>query len=482
MNIELVSVGVMVLHLALCPYTKVEESFNMQAMHDVLYHRFAIDKYDHLEFPGVVPRTFIGPLVISGVSSPIVFVSSLLGLSKFMSQLIVRCCIGMFVLSGLWAFADAIQKRFGPDVKKWLMVVTLTQFHFMFYMTRPLSNTFGLILALRSMSYWLRNKYAQFMWTSAAACLLFRSELYLFLGLIAITEMLSWRLSIVTVIKHGLIATAVLLPMTIAIDSFFWQRLLWPEGEVWWFNIVLNKSAQWGTSPFLWYFYSVLPRGLAATLLLIPIGLYLNPKLRTLLLPSLGFVFLYSFLPHKELRFIIYVFPILNTAAACAISSLWNNRHKSMVRWILGLGSIVLLLVNICVTGVLVNVSRQNYPGGQAMKLFHEIEKNNTDVKLHIDVASAQTGVTRFTQLNDNWLYSKLEELSPGGPEMLSFTHLFIEADSTEDKHLSPYQNTHNILSKIEGYSHLALEFKGFPTLPLRIHLAPKIFILKRKS
>lgn len=86
------------------------------------------------------------------------------------------------------------------------------------------------------------------------------------------------------------------------------------------FNIVHNKSHLWGIKPFLWYFYAVLPNIFFTSTVFIP--LILIPKFSSkFVFVSFLFIFLYSFLPHKELRFIIYAVPLLNFAISQSIVS-----------------------------------------------------------------------------------------------------------------------------------------------------------------
>lgn len=153
----------------------------------------------------------------------------------------------------------------------------------------------------------------------------------------------------------------------------------------------------------MWYFYSALPRSLLSTLFLIPIGLWLNRRLRTLFFCSFLFVSLYSFLPHKELRFVIYVIPVFNIVGAGACDIIWKNRGKSFVSSLLSVGILFHLVLNGVISTGFVFVSRQNYPGGTALMELHQMESPLAPVNVHIDVHSAQTGISRFTQIRNHW-------------------------------------------------------------------------------
>ena len=58
----------------------------------------------------------------------------------------VRASLGLYVLLGFYTFSGAVQEKFGSAVKKWLILITISQFHFMFYCSRPLPNIFALVL------------------------------------------------------------------------------------------------------------------------------------------------------------------------------------------------------------------------------------------------------------------------------------------------------------------------------------------------
>nr|XP_014090696.1 probable Dol-P-Man:Man(7)GlcNAc(2)-PP-Dol alpha-1,6-mannosyltransferase [Bactrocera oleae]XP_036212819.1 probable Dol-P-Man:Man(7)GlcNAc(2)-PP-Dol alpha-1,6-mannosyltransferase [Bactrocera oleae] len=466
-------------HLFYTPFTKVEESFNLQAMHDILYLRQNFTQYDHHDFPGVVPRTFLGPLVISILSTPFVILFETLSMNKFWTQYVVRLVLTAVVTASWHNFRRVITKQFGTDVRLWFTIITLTQFHFIFYMSRPLPNVIALPVVLYALAFWLQGQTKPFIICSGIAILIFRSELLIFLGLLLSYDVIFRKVTISSVIKIALPAGLAILVTTIVLDSFFWRRFLWPEGEVLWYNTILNKSSDWGISPFLWYFYSAFPRALGASVVLMPIGIFLERRIRPLVLAALAFVLIYSILPHKELRFIVYVFPVLNLAAACACSRFWLNSGKSVWHQILAFCAGAHLLINILITVFLLVVSSTNYPGGVALTRLHRLEAQTPNASVHIANLAAQSGVSRFLQIRDDWHYCKNESITYDAEQTRYYTHLLVEAKNKNNVQLwSTLQKEFEIVEFVDCFNNIGIQYSSL--VPIRIKTKPCLAILKR--
>jgi alpha-1,6-mannosyltransferase len=275
---ELLLLLVIVIYALLCPYTKVEESFNTQAMHDLLFHGSDVAKYDHLQFPGVVPRTFLGPLVVAAVASPFQWLLGSAGgtdapSSKVQSLYLVRCVLGTLVWLAFREFKKAVSRKFGADTGHCMVLVTCCQFHFAFYASRPLPNIFALTLILLAYSFWLEERFGRLIFSLAFAAVVFRCDVLVLGAPIGLTLLFTGKIDFLSALSTGVQAVVFSLALSVAVDSYFWRRCLWAEGEVFWFNTVLNKSSEWGVMPAHWYFTSAIPRAVLATIVLLPFAL-----------------------------------------------------------------------------------------------------------------------------------------------------------------------------------------------------------------
>jgi len=330
------------------------------------------------------------------------------------------------------------------------------------------------------------------------AAVVFRCDVIILALPVGASLLYEQRVTFRNLLVVGIAASLLSLGATVLYDSYFWRKWLWPEGIVLFFNTVENKSSEWGVHHPLWYFYSALPRALLATAFLIPVGMIrlsvlakgktckmlllhpvvsLDPQVMLFVVPVLVFIYLYSMLPHKELRFIFPALPIFNMAAGVGIDKIIKSlQGRKAGHWkkVLVYGWLVGCLGASVAAGlVLFAASFHNYPGGVALQRLHDLGRAQGLTidgvrKVHIGVAPAMTGITRFLEEKEgNWIYSKQEN-------DINFEEFdFILTDTLEDNEKN--QDLFDIVGKIEG-------FDGLDIARLQVRTAPKIFILQKRS
>lgn len=283
-----------------------------------------------------------------------------------------------------------------------------------------------------------RYKVAIALLTMATA--IFRSELAILMVAVALYGLIVPRISLTqTIIKPFLLFFPLSLLISVPVDSYFWQKPLWPELWGFYYNAVLGSSSAWGVSPWHYYFTSALPKILTNPLsstVLIPFALW-NPgtarQARALAVPSLLFVAIYSLQPHKEARFIFYVAPPLTAAAALGADYIFARRTKSLLFASASLVIVGSVCISFAISTAMLVVSSLNYPGGEALSALKSLVASSPSLdfqtaSVHTDILSCMMGVTLFGQ-NSHWPDERDGDSHAHAHATVSFTF-----DKTEDE------------------------------------------------
>ena len=517
----------------------------------------------------VVPRTFTGAFVLSTIAKIISWIIPKQMFDVASHPMFVQFLIRFELLLLCWVahvrLSKSLERYFGGQIpseiskstipsiiSNYYLLITASQFHLPFYSSRLLPNTFALMLVTNAYAEWFNNKPRRTAILLVFTTAIFRCDVLLLLFTIGLTLLIRRELSIGQAIATGIVTGVCSLLLTVPLDSLLWGRLIWPEFEVLFFNTVDNRSSEWGTMAWHWYFSRALPKGMLLTALLIPLSFLKLPEfvsrwtstqrqlvwkerqfsvlfdLRLLhfVIPVLGFVALYSSLPHKEIRFIFPALPMLNICAAYGMSRLHlvafpiDNERKgkskeekatynywvTTVMYICGIGSVACTMLG---SFLFVMLSKENYPGGVALNRlrYHletsvplqppiaptkELPSSSLDitrnvledrqrkwqnVHVHIDVAAAMTGVSLF------------------GQRYASHRHVSGEVYGPFSIDKSGYEKENNLRGAHGKYTHLLTEketVKGYHaiiTVPghprfnirnLRIETRDAIYILER--
>lgn len=473
--------GTAIYFLCIAPYTKVEESFNLQAIHDIIFNGVDdLSNYDHKEFPGVVKRTFIGALLIAIPLSilpeslimrlkPLVDVFSPTSFSQaynltwlnyqFTSRLLL-CIFNCYALCFLKHQISISCSRRTKSIGTWFGLLQFTQFHIVFYSSRTLPNFMALPIFNICIGNFINGDTTRSIGLLFALGVIFRLEIIMFAGILSTVALyrrqIEFRSLIVVASLGGIVGCLI----SYKTDSFFWGEPSLPELESFFFNLVQGQSKKWGTEPFHAYFTKYLPR-----MFMIPVvpifclsGLksdlvnYHVSTIKTVVISSFVFIGVMSLQPHKEWRFIIYAVPALTMSAATGIAKLTEHRHKGYtLKFVLAL----LCLGNYMLSLFSAYASSFNYPGGEALtrlniRLGHQFSEGTLyPIVIHSDVASCMSGITLFNKLRNedgklDITYDKTENITELKSKWDSFNYLVTYADidnSVNNKKVFPVKD-----------------------------------------
>ena len=240
-----------------------------------------------------------------------------------------RLVAGLVTACGDFSLYRLASVRDGRKVAAWLLILTQTNWFLLYSGSRTLVNTTE--TALLSMGLHLYPS-PTFLWVVAVSVMM-RPTLAVAWAplLVKFCFSLLRRGEVFKLIRSSLIPL-VLVAAMVVLDSVFYTKLVLTPYNFFKVNILHNLGSFYGENPWYWYLtHCLLPVLGPLLLLLLPSLLFWSSEPEVIKWPSLASLTFLSALPHKEMRFLQPVLPLLLYSAARRLSQTFRPSPSSLV-------------------------------------------------------------------------------------------------------------------------------------------------------
>ncbi|KAJ8029122.1 GPI mannosyltransferase 3 [Holothuria leucospilota] len=237
-----------------------------------------------------------------------------------------------------------LSRRLHGDRAAWWTLFCYLSSWFAFYTaTRTLTNTMETvcttvgILCYPWHGHLSRNRgEIRFCFMFAALACVIRPTAAIIWFPLALWYLVKTERKMVTILQDFLPIGSLVLCCSILIDRFFYGKWVFVQYNFLEFNVLHDMGSFYGSHPWHWYLTQGLPVILGAHLPLVMLGVKeTGRKLLSMKLLIFWVIFVYSFLSHKEFRFILPVLPMCMLFCGLFISQCRHSTQRLLAIYLL---------------------------------------------------------------------------------------------------------------------------------------------------
>lgn len=376
--------------------------YTITAFHSVGYFHFD-EHYQIIEFAGILDgsnepkdlpweygeqiRPALQPVIGYLIFQSCKFLSIT---SPYSKALILRLITAAFSLIILYFFSESCKKIVTPEYWKLFLILTYFLWFLPFINVRFSSETWSGLLLLLSVGLVIRNRRSYLSYFILGG-ILGLSFLFRYQIAFAIGGLILWLLIIrkenVSKLFILLFSFLIVVAAGVLIDSWYYGNWTITTLNYFVVNLIDGKAADFGTSPWYFYFfyifrYSFFPIGITILLSLIAVTIKMNKSIIVWVI--VPFIIGHSLISHKELRFL---FPLINLVPILIIWTLdvlnineMNTLKKNIFK---------VILIGIFSINITALVIASLKPAGSGrVRITEQIHKFNTKEQLQVIYSS----------------------------------------------------------------------------------------------